>query len=262
MIRDLPSALHISRLHPPADWVMDTHAHQDHHELVLIVAGEVETRMDGRTTVARPGMIKFHPRRLAHAERALGGMPVELLCLSWRGADGVDTSGWPHLAADRTGRIRQLMEWMIELSPPHDDASTVTRDALLQAVGFAFAGAGRGPLDELVLAIRAWVRERLAKPIYLDDLAGVAGMSRFHFNRVFGKAAGMPPMRFVREMRVDAARSLLLNTALPLRSIAPKVGFADEFQLSRVFRQVTGQSPASLRRGFGRAPAPQPIATG
>ena len=117
------------------------------------------------------------------------------------------------------GRIRQLMEWMIELSPPRDDAAAVTRDALLQAAAFAYAGAGRGPLDELVLNVRAWVREHLERPIYLDDLARIGGMSRFHFNRVFAKAAGATPMRFVREMRVDAARSLLLSTAMPLREM-------------------------------------------
>ncbi|HYE05796.1 MAG TPA: AraC family transcriptional regulator [Planctomycetota bacterium] len=247
MNRALPKAINISRLHPPADWSMAAHAH-DNHEMVFVVAGEVETVMAGRTSIAKPGMIKFHPRGVPHAERALNGGVCELLCMAWSEGEGIDTSGWPQVAADRTGRIRELMEWMIELSPPHDIASALTRDALLQAVGFAFAGAGRGPLDELVLAVRAWVREHIDQSIYLDDLARVGAMSRFHFNRVFGRAAGMPPMRFVREMRVDAARSLLLNTALPLREIAPRVGFSDEFQLSRVFRQVTGQSPASLRR--------------
>lgn len=244
----LPTAQHIARMHLPSDWAIATHQHDDGHELVYVVSGEIETVMAGRTTVAKAGMVKFHPKRVPHVERAVGGVAPEILCLGWRTPDDLDTSGWAQLVADRTGRIRELMEWMLELSPPRDDAASTTRDALLQAAAFAYAGAGRGPLDELVLNVRAWVREHIERPIYLDDLARVAGMSRFHFNRVFAKAAGATPMRFVREMRVDAARSLLLSTAMPLREIAPKVGFADEFQLSRVFRQITGQSPASLRR--------------
>lgn len=238
---------HIARLDFTRGWAMAAHSH-GFQELVLVVAGEIETTMNGTVTVAGPGMVKFHPQHLPHTERALGTRPPTLLCLCWDAdADG-GCAGWPHLAADRTGRIRMLMEWMIELSPPHDAASEAARDGLLQAVALAYAGSGQGADDALVLAVRGWVRAHLAQPIYLEDLAGVAGVSRFHFNRRFHAASGMPPMRFVRMMRVDEARSLLLATAMPLREIAPRVGFADEFQLSRVFREVTGQTPATIRR--------------
>ena len=238
---------HIARLLFDGGWAMAEHSHP-FQELVLVADGEIETVMDGRTTRAGAGMVKFHPQGIAHAERAVGGRPPVLLCMCWDEGAGVDCARWPQLAADRTGRIRMLMEWMIELSPPHDEASQAARDGLLQAVALAYAGSGQGPFDDMVLAVRSWVRQHLDHPIYLEDLAQVAGMSRFHFNRCFGKAVGMPPMRFVRIMRADATRSLLLNSALPLREIAPRVGFADEFQLSRVFREVTGQSPATLRR--------------
>jgi AraC-like DNA-binding protein len=54
-------------------------------------------------------------------------------------------------------------------------------------------------------------------------------------------------MRFLREARVEAARDMLARTDQPLRVIAPQVGFADEFQLSRVFKRVTGRSPKWAR---------------
>jgi AraC family transcriptional regulator len=75
-----------------------------------------------------------------------------------------------------------------------------------------------------------------------------ACLSRFHFVRQFRKAAGMPPMRFVRETRLDAARTLLLTTDLPHREIARRVGFGNQCQLARVFRQLAGYSPSQLRR--------------
>jgi AraC-like DNA-binding protein/mannose-6-phosphate isomerase-like protein (cupin superfamily) len=239
---------HIARLFPAKDWLMPAHSHADSHELVMVVEGAVETVMDGRTTVAEAGVIKFHPRGVPHAERQVSKSRTVLLCMAWREAEGYDYSHWPQLVSDRTGRIRQLLEWMVELSPAHDPNTQLALDSMLQAVAFAFAGSGASEHDDLVLRVRAWVRENLTQAIYLDDLARVAGMSRFHFNRVFTRASGRSPMRFVRELRADAARALLLNTTMPLREIAPQVGFTDEFQLSRVFRQVTGQSPAKLRR--------------
>jgi transcriptional regulator GlxA family with amidase domain len=51
-------------------------------------------------------------------------------------------------------------------------------------------------------------------------------------------------------LRVERARVLLLTTSMPLRAIAPLVGFRDEFQLSRVFRQVAGHPPSALVRAL------------
>jgi AraC-like DNA-binding protein len=237
----------IARMQMKADWSIPYHSH-DFQEIVLIVEGQVETRMGDKTSHAGPGMLKVHPRGVSHTEHAVGLDNIVLLCANFQAASDSEVAGWPLLVADRTGRIRMLMEWMVELSPPHDHASALARDGLLQAVALAIASAAGGASDDLVLNIRSWVRAHITQPIYLEDLAKVAGVSRYHFNRIFSKAAGMPPMRFVREMRVDAARGLLLNTSMPLRAIAPMVGFTDEFQLSRVFRELTGQSPATLRR--------------
>ncbi len=243
----LHRAAHISRLQMERNWHIPAHSH-DTHETVLILEGQIETRINGRSVVTGPGMVNFHPMGVDHEELLIGAPPLVLLCLGWVGAPEVPWQEWPLFSADRTGRMRMLMEWMLELSPPHDDASSSARDGLLQALVMAHAASSRNPADDLVLTIRSWVRAHLGRPIYLDDLARVAGVSRYHFNRIFRRAAGMPPMRFVREMRVDASRALLLNTTMPLREIAPQVGFTDEFQFSRVFREITGQSPASLRR--------------
>lgn len=240
-----PTAIHISRLTMARDWSMADHAHPASHELICMVKGAFETRIAGEALTTRAGWVKHHPRGVGHAERALLG--AELLCLTWDDGGAIDVGSWPRHVEDRTGRIRALMEWMLELSPPLDAASTSARDALMEAVAYAYGAGGARPQDELVPRLRAWVRERIASRITLDDLARTAKMSRFHFARAFAAAAGMPPMRFVRELRVDAARALLLNTDLPLREIAPRVGLGDEFQLSRVFRRVTGAPPASMR---------------
>jgi transcriptional regulator GlxA family with amidase domain len=63
-------------------------------------------------------------------------------------------------------------------------------------------------------------------------------------------------MAFVRRARIDAARALLQSTPLPLRAIAQRVGLSDAYELSRIFKRVTGIAPSAMRRpsaGAGRA---------
>jgi AraC-like DNA-binding protein len=241
--------MHLGRMRRPGAWEMPDHAHDTHHQLVAVLAGEIETVMSGSTTIAGPGTVKFHPRGVPHAERLVGGGPIELICISWREAEGTDYSRWPAVVADGRGRMRQLMEWMLELAPARDAGAQVALDSAVSLLAHSYAAAGADDGDAMVASVRAWVREHLAEEIYLDDLAEVAGMDRFRFSRAFARASGRTPMRFVRELRVEAVRTLAMNTTLRLREIAPQVGFADEFQLSRVFREVTGQSLSKLRRG-------------
>jgi AraC family transcriptional regulator len=148
--------------------------------------------------------------------------------------------------ADPLGRMRMLATWMHEARPlRHADGIL---DHLLAALLHAYSTGGNDGEDEMLARVKRHVREHLAGDLHLDDLASAACLSRFHFVRRFRKVAGMSPMRFVREARLDAARTLLLTTSLPHREIARRVGFSDQCQLARVFRRLAGYSPSHLRR--------------
>jgi AraC-like DNA-binding protein len=103
----------------------------------------------------------------------------------------------------------------------------------------------------MVAQVKSFVQHHMCDPLQLDDLAEVVGLSKYHFSREFKRASGMTPMAFLRQVRVEAARSLLLSTSWTLRAIADQVGFRDEFHLSRVFRRVTGMPPSRLRSDPG-----------
>ena len=225
-----------------AGWSMPAHSHADKHEMVLVADGQVDMDLAGQHFATRTGWVKFHPAGETHAERAVGGRGPHLLLLSWSGGD---TAGWPRHRPDPQGRIATLLRWLIELCqrPPGP-----TRETAFAAVLAAYAEPLPSADDGIVEAVRAHVAARLAEPLYLADLARAVHLSPFHFARRFRRCAGCSPMAFVRRQRVERARSLLLTTAMPLRAIAPLVGFNDEFQLSRVFRQIAGHPPTALER--------------
>lgn len=82
----------------------------------------------------------------------------------------------------------------------------------------------------------------------VSDLAAVCGLSSRQFQRAFKRTTGSSPARYVLERRVDYARQLLSTTDLPLASVAAATGFFDQSHMSRVLRQLLGQTPGMLRR--------------
>lgn len=100
--------------------------------------------------------------------------------------------------------------------------------------------------------VTAYMRENLAAPIGLRELAGVSGMSQAHFSRAFKASTGVPPHRWQLNARVERAQQLLLRADVALAEVALQLGFADQSHLTRVFRRAVGTTPSAWRRAHGR----------
>jgi AraC family transcriptional regulator len=81
----------------------------------------------------------------------------------------------------------------------------------------------------------------------LSSIARDCGLSPGHFARAFAISVGQPPHQWLLEQRVDRARQLLSESALPLAEIAIQCGFADQSHFTRVFSARTGLSPGRWR---------------
>jgi AraC family transcriptional regulator len=93
-----------------------------------------------------------------------------------------------------------------------------------------------------------FVEGNLAGGLVLSELAGVAGLSLWHFARAFTVATGRTPHQFVIARRLARALRLLAQTAEPIASVALCCGFADQAHLTRCFRSGYGVTPAEYRR--------------
>ncbi|WP_419899143.1 AraC family transcriptional regulator [Roseomonas sp. USHLN139] len=97
------------------------------------------------------------------------------------------------------------------------------------------------------------VEAHLDTALRLDALAALAGLSAFHFQRMFRLSQGVSPQGWILQRRLARAR-LLLRGALPVARIAPACGFSSQSHLTRAFRAATGTTPAAYRQAV-RAPA-------
>jgi AraC family transcriptional regulator len=93
-----------------------------------------------------------------------------------------------------------------------------------------------------------WMAEHLAEEFSLPRLAEQAGISEFHFNRLFKRATGMPPSQYQIKLRLDAARRLLRETKKSVITIANEVGYSNPSHFAQLFRKETGLSPSDYRR--------------
>jgi AraC family transcriptional regulator len=104
------------------------------------------------------------------------------------------------------------------------------------------AGLSAGSLRRVV----EFVDQRLQEDLTLARLAGVAGLSPFHFARMFKRSAGVSVHRFVVRRRVERARELLLLDGASIADIAARVGFCDQSHLSVHFKRLCGISPGEF----------------
>jgi len=94
----------------------------------------------------------------------------------------------------------------------------------------------------------AYLEENYGEKITSDQLAAIAGVSRSHYSILFKQLTGFSPNAYLSRLRVHRAKELLIEGDDTLREIALKVGYKDEFYLSRRFKQHTGSSPSGYSR--------------
>jgi AraC family transcriptional regulator len=90
--------------------------------------------------------------------------------------------------------------------------------------------------------------EHLTEEFSLERLAAQAGLSRFHFQRLFKGAVGVSPSQYLSNLRMNEARRLLHETKMSVIDVALEVGYANPSHFARLFRRETGLSPSEYRR--------------
>tara|TARA_R110001606_G_scaffold4492_2_gene20926 strand:+ start:2459 stop:3337 length:879 start_codon:yes stop_codon:yes gene_type:complete len=96
--------------------------------------------------------------------------------------------------------------------------------------------------------IRSYIRDNLHTSITLEELAGIAGFSRFHFIRAFKTSFGTTPHQYLIRQRVTRSTELLVHSSLSLPEIAEEAGFTSQQQFTSTFQKATGMPPGRFRQ--------------
>ena len=136
-------------------------------------------------------------------------------------------------------------------------ALKISRQMLLQEQSIVLPGSmgkppGRNyspPVQRALSLIEAGV----GQSITVNQLAQSIGISRRDLLRLFHKELNNTPSRILNQRRLDRARSLILNTGLPMTTIAESVGFSSQSHLTSSYHSEFGITPARQRREYRAA---------
>jgi AraC-like DNA-binding protein/ligand-binding sensor protein len=99
----------------------------------------------------------------------------------------------------------------------------------------------------LIRRARAYILANQADPIDLDKVARAMHVSTFYFCKMFKKATGLTFTDYLSRVRIEKAKTLLLNPHLRISEIAYDVGFQSLTHFNRMFRKIAGISPTNYR---------------
>jgi transcriptional regulator GlxA family with amidase domain len=164
----------------------------------------------------------------------------------WVQAGNIYTSG------GFSAGIDLALAWVAE-----DCGSAIAVEAARELVLFLRRPAGQTQLSVTLAAqagemqpiqeLQVWIADNLTRDLSTSALADRVSMSVRNFGRVFTADVGTTPAKYVRHLRVEAARRLLQSSSYDLRHIATATGFGSVDGMRRAFLQVLGTSPRQVR---------------
>jgi transcriptional regulator GlxA family with amidase domain len=163
-------------------------------------------------------------------------------------SDGVITAGgvmaWQDLALHVIARLcgpkHAIRTAKVHLLSTHQDGQ-LPYAAMVRRID---------PNDAAVVRSQEWIADNYANENPVAAMVERSGLLPRTFGRRFRAATGRRPMEYVQEVRIDEARRILESSSLGVDEVGFSVGYQDPTFFRRLFKRMTGLTPAAYRRKF------------
>ena len=171
-----------------------------------------------------------------------------------------ETQVSPKIGQSQSGDWMHDVVALLDAAIGHLHQEHAAHGAILEAASLLRRRVGPQPVEgvaddgkERLLAWQArkvldHIDGHITSRVPVADLCALVGRSEAHFSRSFRGTFGCTPHAFVVRRRVELAAKYMLQTDMILTDIALGCGFVDQAHLCKLFRVVTGETPAAWRR--------------
>lgn len=239
-----------------------------HHvvEIGWVFSGEIAHRIGRRRVEAHAGAAAVVPAFVEHATSFAPGAHAGSVWLDLDFVTEVASEFGARVCPDpevlpEASHVAALGDVLVSEAAREGHGRVLAVDAIAEALVLAWLrvrpsdtserGGGQTTRDPRIARALELVESQYHTALTVDDLARAAGMSRFHFSRVFRDELGTSPYKQLLDTRLDRARELLLS-GTSVTETAFTVGCPDLGRFARAFRKRFGTPPsayaASLRK--------------
>lgn len=88
------------------------------------------------------------------------------------------------------------------------------------------------------------MQEHYEQKLAIDEMANMAGMSVSAFHRAFKQVVTDPPLQYIKKIRLNKAKTMMVQDGMPANVAAVKVGYESATQFSREFKRYFGLPPS------------------
>lgn len=233
------------------------------HILIACIAGAGTCLVNRKEWLLEPGDVLFLPPREHHLYRADERSPWTIFWVHFRGlrADDYLTS----LGISNSSPVLSVDDPAVMLDAFEDTFRHVTHGfggAALTGLTTAFArllglakvhqraaGSRSRRAETRLLKVLSMMRDDLARPWTLPELAREAHLSVPHFSELCRRQSGMPAISLLTRLRLQRAMDLLQHGHHNVAEAASAVGYDDPFYFSRLFKKHMGLPPSACRQG-------------
>lgn len=225
-----------------------------HHILLFVTKGKVNYRIGDVTIQIGKGEGLFFPQGTMRSAESVLGEPHQMYSAHFRDISPADLSlflnepfkfirplGYDYLKQ----RFSLLSECWIGKMPSYE---LISRGILIEILGIVqrelAGGAFSSSRRNLALRIQQYIVQHYRKPLRLVELAANVDRSPTYISTVFKEVTGRTPIEYLHEVRISAARDLLMTTNMTIGDISESLGYCDQTYFNYMYKKFVGHPPS------------------
>ncbi len=220
--------------------------------LCLLIDGRYEEEAAGELVRYEPLTLVFHPAKLAHSDVVFADSRMFTVEFADAWGDALaqyaptDHSLYTHIGAEPLWIMLRLYEGLRDRTLTQLTVQTLCYE-LIGSFDRMEPSRDEERRPPWLRSVRRILDERFASHVDVAALAHDAGVHPVHLSRAFRKEYKVNIGDYVHRRRIQLACRMLRDQQMPIAAIADELGYTDQSHFSRIFRNITGKTPARYR---------------
>ncbi|MDF2722877.1 MAG: hypothetical protein K0Q59_2552 [Paenibacillus sp.] len=227
-----------------------------HHILFLITRGKAYYQVDDREVEVNKGEGLFIPQGAMRSAQKDEREPLNIYSVHFRNVNPEDIASFtgipytmirPFSFDYLKQRYSMLHEcWMGKMPNYELIARGISYEILGVVQRELTGGAHSASRRNLALRIQQYILQHFREQLKLDELAHAVDRSPTYVSTVFREVTGKTPIEYMHEVRITAARELLLTSNMTIREIAETLGYCDQTYFNFMYKKIVGFPPSHM----------------